>query len=202
MADRRDPVRPVWWCVRAALRQDWRGLAALALITTLMGAVALTALAGARRTDTGVARFLQYAGPFQGEVATDLATMDKIAALPGVAYTERGALMLAMPVSSGGRPIPAPEQGQVITEAIVSRAPEARGIVLAGRYAVPSRANEVVLNESAAVAPHVASVLEMRGYRPPQIPQVMNGTRLRPAGGPGCYSPAASLSSRRRSSPR
>jgi hypothetical protein len=175
-------VRPVWWCVRAALRQDWRGLAALALITTLMGAVALTALAGARRTDTAVARFLQYAGPFQGQVATDSATMDKIAALPGVAYTERGALMLAMPVSVDGRPVPASERGQLITEAILSRAPEARAIVLAGRYAVPSRANEVVLNESAALAlhAHVGSVLDIRGYRPAQMQQVMNGTGLRP----------------------
>jgi len=175
-------VRPVWWCVRAALRQDWRGLAVLALITTLMGAVSLTALAGARRTDTAVARFLQYAGPFQGQVATDPATMDKIAAMPDVAYTQRGALMLATPVSSDGRPIPASDQGQVITEAIVSRPPQARAIVLAGRYAVPSRADEVMLNESAARAlhAHVGSVLEMRGYRPDQVQQVMNGTVLRP----------------------
>src|SRR5215469_5518655 len=110
-------VRPVWWCVRAGLRQDWRGLAVLTLITALMGAVALTALAGARRTDTAVARFLQYAGPFQGQVATDLATMDKIAALPDIAYTQRAAMMLAVPVSIDGRPIPALEAGQVITEA-------------------------------------------------------------------------------------
>jgi ABC-type antimicrobial peptide transport system permease subunit len=38
-------MRPVWWCVRAGLRQDWRGLALLTLITALMGAVVLTALA-------------------------------------------------------------------------------------------------------------------------------------------------------------
>ena len=108
-------MRTVWLCVRAGLRQDWRGLALLTLITTLMGAVALTALAGARRTDTAVARFLQYAGPFQGQVATDPATMDKIAALPGVAYTERGALLLAIPVAVDGRPLKATNEGGVIT---------------------------------------------------------------------------------------
>ena len=59
-------MRPVWLCVRAGLRQDWRGLAVLTLITALMGAVALTALAGARRTDTAVPQFLQYAGPVEG----------------------------------------------------------------------------------------------------------------------------------------
>ena len=175
-------MRPVWWCVRAGLRQDWRGLAALTLITAMMGAVALAALAGARRTDTAVARFLRYAGPFQGQVATDPATMDKIAALPGVTYTERGALMLATTVSVDGRPVPAQDLGQVITEAIIYRPPQSRGIVLAGRYAVQSRANEVMLNESAAQAlrAHVGSVLEMRGYRPDQMQQVLNGTVLPP----------------------
>jgi hypothetical protein len=122
-------VRPVWWCFRAGLRQDWRGLALLTLITALMGAVALTALAGVRRTDTAVGRFLLYAGPFQGQVATDPATMDKIAALPGIAYTERGALMLAIPVSVDGRPVPAQGQSQVITEAEIYRPPQARAII-------------------------------------------------------------------------
>ena len=90
-------MRTVWLCVRAGLRQDWRGLALLTLITAVMGAVVLTALAGARRTDTAVAQFLQYAGPFQGQVAADPATFGKIAALPGVAYTEVGALNAGRP---------------------------------------------------------------------------------------------------------
>src|SRR6266699_425599 len=49
----------------------------------LMGAVVLVALAGARRTDTAVSRFLQYAGPTEGEVDhASPRTMDKIAACP------------------------------------------------------------------------------------------------------------------------
>jgi len=172
-------VRSVWLCVRAGLRQDWRGLALLTLITTLMGAVTLAALAGARRTDTAVAQFLQYAGPLQGQVSANPATFGKIAALPGVAYTEVGALMLAVPVALDGRPVTANE-GEVITQAIVHRPPQSRAIVLAGRDAVQSRANEVMLNESAAQAlhAHVGSVLEMRGYRPSELQQVMNGAKL------------------------
>jgi FtsX-like permease family len=172
-------VRTVWLCVRAGLRQDWRGLALLTLITALMGAVVLTALAGARRTDTAVAQFLQYAGPLQGQVSADPATFGKIAALPGVAYTETGALMLAVPVAIDGRPVTA-NAGEVITQAIVHRAPQSRAIVLAGRDAVQSRVNEVMLNESAAQAlhAHVGSVLEMRGYRPSELQQVMNGAKL------------------------
>jgi hypothetical protein len=164
------------------LRQDWRGLAVLTLITTLMGAVTLTALAGARRTDTAVARFLQYAGPFQGNVSTDLATMEKIAAWPGVAYTERAAMMLAIPMSVDGRPSAGPGQDSVVTEALMYRPPQARGIILAGRVPVQSRAGEVMLNESAAqqLHAHVGSVLRMAGYRPSEIQQVMNGTVLPP----------------------
>ena len=73
----------VWLRVCAGLRQDWRGPVVLALVTGLMGAVVLVALAGARRTDTAVSRFLQYAGQIEGEVGADPATMDKVAALSG-----------------------------------------------------------------------------------------------------------------------
>jgi hypothetical protein len=154
----------------------------LTLITALMGAVALTALAGARRTETAVARFLQYAGPLAGQVQTDPATMDKIAALPDVAYTERAAMMLAIPMSVDGRPSAAPGQSSVITEATVYRPPQTRGIILAGRVPLQSRADEVMLNESAArqLYAHAGSVLRMAGYRPDEIQQVMNGTVLPP----------------------
>ncbi len=177
-------MRTVWLCVRAGLRQDWRGLALLTLITAVMGAVVLTALAGARRTDTAVAQFLQYAGPMQGQVSADPATFGKIAALPGVAYTEVGARMLAGPVSVDGRPT-AP--GQVSTLAFVDRPPQVRAIVLAGRYPVQSRADEVALTESAAqdLDAHVGSVLVMRGYPPSQLQQVLNGTKVPPKVGLG-----------------
>ncbi len=172
-------MRPVWWCVRAGLRQDWRGLAVLTLITALMGAVVLAALAGARRTDTAVARFLQYAGPFQGQVAANPATMDKIAALPGIAYAQQGAFMLAFPVSVDGRPAP---ESPVITEATITRTPQSRAIILAGRFPLQSRADEVALNESAAqgLHAHVGSVIGMAGYAPDQAQQALSGTTVPP----------------------
>jgi FtsX-like permease family len=172
-------VRTVWLCVRAGLRQDWRGLALLTLITAVMGAVVLAALAGARRTDTAVARFLQYAGPMQGYVSADLATMDKIAALPGVAYAEVGDRMLAGPVSVDGRPASPVE---VSTLALLDRPPQVRGIIIAGRWAAQSRADEAVLDESAAqvLDAHVGSVLELRGYRHSQMQQVLNGSTVPP----------------------
>jgi ABC-type antimicrobial peptide transport system permease subunit len=175
-------------CVRARLRQDWRGLAVLTLITALMGSVALAGLAGARRTDTAVGRFLQYAGPMLGQVSADPATMAKIAALPDVAYSEIGALMLVIPVAVDGRPVFSPISGNnEITEALVTRPPQARAIVLAGQDADQSRADEVMLNESAAqeLHAHVGSVLQLRGYRPDQLQQAMNGTTVPPRVAPG-----------------
>jgi hypothetical protein len=172
-------VRPVWLCVRAGLRQDWRGLALLTLITAVLGAVVLAALAGARRTDTAVARFLQYAGPVQGYVSADPATVARIPALPGVAYAEVADRMLAGPVSVDGRPV---SLLQVSTLALLDRPPQVRGIVIAGRWAAQSRADEAVLDESGAQAldAHVGSVLELRGYRRSQMQQVLNGSTVPP----------------------
>jgi FtsX-like permease family len=181
-------VKPVWLCVRVRLRQDWRSLAVLTLITALMGSVALAGLAGARRTDTAVVRFVQYAGPMLGQVSADPATMDKIAALPDVAYSEIGALMLVIPVTVDGRSVFSQTPGSnVITEAMVTRPPQARAIILAGRDADQSRADEVMLNESAAqeLHAHVGSVLQLRGYRPDQLQQVMSGTTIPPQVAPG-----------------
>ncbi|HEX7269615.1 MAG TPA: hypothetical protein VF256_19640 [Streptosporangiaceae bacterium] len=42
----------VWLRLRAELRQQWRGWLALAVLLGLIGGIALTAAAGARRTDT------------------------------------------------------------------------------------------------------------------------------------------------------
>src|SRR5215472_13894169 len=170
----------VWLRVRAGLRQDWRGLVVVAVIAALMGGVALAALAGARRTDTAVPRFLQYAGPTEGQVTADPRTMDKIAALPGVAYTARGGLMLAIPVTAGGRLAAA--LGQVLTWALIRSPPQERAIIVAGRRAVVSRAGEVMINEAAAriLKARVGSVIHLRGYRPDQAGQVLNGAVLRP----------------------
>jgi hypothetical protein len=95
-------MRAVWLRVRAGLQQDWRSPLVLALITGLMGSVVLVSLAGARRTDTAVPRFLAWSGPTEGDVAgVPFRTLGRIAQLPGIAYSQRAAfmLMLASPAS-------------------------------------------------------------------------------------------------------
>jgi hypothetical protein len=49
----------VWLRLRAELRQQWRVWLALAVLLGVIGGIALTAAAGARRTDTAYPRFLR-----------------------------------------------------------------------------------------------------------------------------------------------
>ena len=51
--------------LRADLRTRWRALLSLALLLGLVGGVALTAAAGARRTDTAYSRLLSWANASQ-----------------------------------------------------------------------------------------------------------------------------------------
>jgi len=48
-----------WW--RATRQRSWRAVVAVALIGGLLGAAAMAALAGARRTDSAYGRYLQAA---------------------------------------------------------------------------------------------------------------------------------------------
>jgi hypothetical protein len=170
----------VWWRVRGGLRQDWPGVAVLVLVTALMGSVVLFALAGAYRTASAVSRFVQYAGPTEAQVAADPRTMDKIAALPGVVYAGLAASMLVFPVTADGRM--AVPLGQVATYALIRTPPETRAIIVAGRPAVSSRAGEVMINETAARILHarVGSVIHVRGFRPDQFQQAIEGAVPRP----------------------
>jgi len=166
----------VWLRVRHGLRLDWRSLTGLMLVVALMGAVILVSLAGARRTDTAVPRFLAHAGVTQGEVEASPAVMRRVAALPSVAWSARGALILAV-LYVRGRP-----QNQVLPWAILDRPPQLRPIIVAGRLADPSQPGQAMINESAARAMHigVGSVIGLRGYRPSQAQQVFSGAFVPP----------------------
>ena len=174
-------MRAVWLRVRAGLRQDWRSPLVLALITGLMGSLVLVSLAGARRTDTAVPRFLAWSGPTEGQVAgVPFATLGRLRRLPGLAYSERGAFML-MAASPAGQPAAA-RPGQVTTWALIDTPPQSRAIVVAGRRPNPARADEVMINEAAArvLGAHVGSVIQLRGFRPSQVMAVLNNQALHP----------------------
>ena len=59
------PMATVWMRLRADMRARWRVMLGLALLLGLVGGVALTAAAGARRTDTAYPRLLAWANASQ-----------------------------------------------------------------------------------------------------------------------------------------
>ena len=55
---------------RVELRANWRATVVLAILLGIGGGIALTALAGARRTDTALAQFVSYSLPDDGGYLT------------------------------------------------------------------------------------------------------------------------------------
>ena len=68
------------------------------------------------------------------------------------------------------------------TWALIDTPPQSRAIVVAGRRPSPARADEVMINETAAriLGAHVGSVIQLRGFRPSQLLPVLNNQVLHP----------------------
>src|SRR2546421_927974 len=137
----------IWIRLKSELSQSWRGMLILILITALFGGVVLVALAGARRTDSAVSRFLAYSGPLDGQVSADPSTFHAIGALPEVAYWSTGALYLAGPTSASGQPLGG-GPGEVLVWATAEGTAQ-RVKVVGGRLPDPARADEAAVNERA-----------------------------------------------------
>jgi ABC-type antimicrobial peptide transport system permease subunit len=79
----------VWFALRADIRRRWRPLLGLALLLGLIGGVALTAAAGARRTETAYPRLMAWSNASQFDIlpqGTGLAGYyTALAKLPGIA---------------------------------------------------------------------------------------------------------------------
>jgi hypothetical protein len=150
---------PVWLSVRAELRLRWRALVGLALLLGVVGGVALTAAAGARRTETAYPRLLQWANASQVDVlpyagAPTPAYFAALARLPEVASMSTAVLYnMALPARHG---LP---QTLVQTLASPNRALGAtadRVKILQGRMFGPSSVGEAVID------PQLASLENLR----------------------------------------
>lgn len=195
----------IWLRGRAELRAGWRGLLALALLVAIGGGVALTAIAGARRADTAMPRFLAYSRPSTGTVffggnpfipppVPGAAAYSEavppyaraVIHLPQVsAYFRR--LYLFTAATAGNRRL-----GSVNTlaspDAAMLRTVD-RPSVLAGRLPRPAAALAVAVNELAArkLRLHVGSPLKLRAYSARQfaggqLTGGLNAGRKRPDG--------------------
>jgi hypothetical protein len=151
----------VWLRARAQLRGRLLASLLLALLVGLAGGVVLAAVAGARRSDAALPRFLAasqttdatvwFTGPRGGQPSrTDLAAeLRAIAALPQVRTAQRvGGLIM-----SGSDPLgPAPPSRQLGWVGLDAVGAEVFGrpMVVAGRLPHPDRAHEAAVDEEFA----------------------------------------------------
>ena len=152
-------MRAALYLSRAAARRSWRATLAVALIVGLLGAVALGALAGARRTASAYGRyqasinasdaFVNVPGPVPGMPATQPVTL--ITGLPGIAASAVYLGLDANPVVHGR------VNNGFLTADLVGSLTGAyfrqdRMTVLAGRLPRLSATNEI------ALSPRIASM--------------------------------------------
>src|SRR5437762_4057445 len=157
-----------WMRSRADLRGSWRVVVACAVLVGFGGGVALSALVGARRTQTSVRRFLAYNQPEDliavsggsGAPLTDVLHLPEVAS-----YTRMPYLFVSLSrsrfdgVGSFGV---ADDQGLHTIE---------RPLVVQGRLAVVDQPFEVVIDEAAARQRdlHVGSSLAVFAYSAQQL---------------------------------
>ena len=99
-----DRMRIAWYASRASWRQTWRIALLVALIGGLLGAVALAALAGARRTDSAYGRYLQAikASDVMVDIPGPLSNVvQQVEQLPGAISTAAWLGLNANPVIDG-----------------------------------------------------------------------------------------------------
>jgi hypothetical protein len=169
-------MRIAWYACRATWRQSWRVTVVVALIGGLLGAVALGALAGARRTDSAYGRYLRSVNA--SDVMVDipgpiLPAITAVEHAPGVTSSAAWIGMDADPVIDGKIDY------SFLTNALAgSIGDEFYGqdkvTVLAGKLPSPHAANEIVLTQSMAdaflrqgVRFHVGDRMTWQFYRLP-----------------------------------
>ena len=152
----------VWLRARAQLRGRLLASLALALLVGLAGGVVLAAVAGARRSEAALPRFLAasrsteatvwfIAGPRGGQPArTDLAEeLHAVAVLPQVRTAQRGTALIMSASDPAGSQGPSRQLGSVgLDEA--GHEVFGRPILVAGRLPDPNRPDEAAIDEEFA----------------------------------------------------
>lgn len=145
-----------WYWARAELRRRWRAWLTVGLLIGVGGGLAMGALAGARRTDAALPRFMAWAdGPdlvvdAEFDTGNSQEFLDAIADVPGVAHrSDARALALGQVVGdtvdlgSVMDPVASADGERFFTRD--------RVLVTEGRLPDPARADEVLVSESAAI---------------------------------------------------
>jgi hypothetical protein len=186
-------VGAVWLRARAHLRGQVRASVLLALLVGLAGGVALAGLAGARRSDTALPRFLAasstidaqvfFAGPDGRAAPLGPTELRALAALPQVRTAQR-----AMPlITAGSDPASlANPNSQLTWIGLDGPAYEALGhpILVAGRPPRSDHPEEATVNEEFAWRHGLrpGAQFQLRTYTRAQFPSIEQGLPTRPRG--------------------
>jgi hypothetical protein len=178
----------VWARARAGLRRRWRATVLLTVLVGLAGGVVLAAVAGARRTETAMGRFLAYNQSMNVFVLGAGVDLNGVRRLPQVAVSGSRYYMALVPPTPSGRPDHAaigsvnpwaPASGPLWTELD-------RPLLVAGRHPDPGRPLEVAVNERLALQHRLrpGSMFAMWAYTPQQLKGSRGPKDLGPPEGP------------------
>jgi hypothetical protein len=173
-------MRPVIMRARTNLRSRLRSACLLVVAIAIAGGATIAALAGARRTDTAVDRFIAYEKPEQGGVFADSALYPQIERLPEVEASTQLARFGFVPVDAAGRPRLETNLGAIG----VSNFDLGRPIIVSGRLPQVDRVDEVAINASAVTNDRlgVGSVIRFRAFTPDQAQTVLGPAKIFPKG--------------------
>ncbi len=139
-----------WW--RATWRAAWRPAVVVVLLTAVLGAIAMAALAGARRTESAYGRYLQSISASDVMVnipSSNTALIAKVEHLPGVRSSAAFAGLAANPVVHG-RVDPAFSTDSVESSVDGAFYRQDTLTVIAGRLPRQTSANEIALSPGIA----------------------------------------------------
>lgn len=158
----------VWVCARRELRRHWPGHLALTLLVALVGGTVLAVTAGAHRTNTAFDRFLAFSRPAHA-IAVDVGgAPDRHRLVASLPQVDEFAVMrdyaVVTPDPEAFLPFVASVDGAFGRDL-------QRTLVIEGRSADPSAADEVALSERQAelLRTSVGETLSLPTYRPDQI---------------------------------
>jgi hypothetical protein len=165
-------VQGAWVWARAEIRARWRGLVAVGLLIGLVGAVALTLLAGARRTDSAYGRFREATLAHDATAFGPASLLQRLAALPEVAATGVATIYPAFIdfESEYDLGIFAAHDDRLLRTVD-------RGHLVSGRRADPRQVNEVMLSPQAATQLRAApgDRVRLQTLTPEQIKDINTG---------------------------
>src|SRR5918995_1669367 len=159
-------MAPVWLLVRCDLRRRWRSLLVVALLVGLVGVVVLTAVAGARRTESAYPRLLDALQTSDASVEVSPEYFDEIAGLPQVEAVAPASFFFVAPEGLEGE--------DILTMAAIDNRFNTvmdRPRLLEGRRPLLGRADEVLINEATAdrLGLEAGDVLTLTSLTPEQL---------------------------------